>query len=102
MLQSAREDLSHSSPDFPGAVSRAIRDWQGDVLDIVSEVGQSKRNTARYLALGVTGLGVALMVVVFSQTGGITGSEVGVAGIGRLLDEIARAGDVLDVGAAFR
>ena len=80
VLQSAREDLSHSSPDFPGAVSRAIRDWQGDVLDIVSEVGQSKRNTARYLALGVNGLGVALMVVVFSQTGGITGAEVGVAG----------------------
>ncbi|WP_282006565.1 GTPase domain-containing protein [Propioniciclava sinopodophylli] len=80
VLQSAREDLSHSSPDFPAAVSRAIRDWQGDVLDIVSEVGQSKRNTARYLALGVNGLGVALMVVVFSQTGGITGAEVGVAG----------------------
>ncbi len=80
VLQSSREDLAHSSPDFAGAVSRTIRDWQGDVLDIVSEVGASKRNTARYLALGVNGLGVALMVVVFSQTGGITGAEVGVAG----------------------
>ncbi|NLE18606.1 MAG: ABC transporter, partial [Propioniciclava sp.] len=80
VLQSSREDLSHSSPEFSAAVSKAIRDWQGDVLDIVSEVGASKRNTARYLALGVNGIGVALMVVVFSQTGGITGAEVGVAG----------------------
>ncbi len=80
VLERSRDDLSHSSPDFSATVSRAIRDWQGDVLDIVSEVGASKRNTARYLALGVNGIGVALMVVVFSQTGGITGAEVGVAG----------------------
>ena len=80
VLDRSRDALSHSSPDFAAGVSRAIRDWQGDVLDIVSEVGASKRNTARYLALGVNGIGVALMVVVFSQTGGITGAEVGVAG----------------------
>lgn len=80
VLERSREDLAHSSPEFATAVSRAIRDWQGDVLEIVSEVGASKRNTARYLALGVNGIGVALMVVVFSQTGGITGAEVGVAG----------------------
>lgn len=43
-------------------------------------MGASKRSTARYLALGVNGIGVALMVVVFSQTGGLTGAEVGVAG----------------------
>ena len=80
VLAASRVDLSRSSPEFATAVSRAIRDWQGDVLDIVAEVGASKRNTARYLALGVNGIGVALMVVVFSQTGGITGAEVGVAG----------------------
>ena len=36
--------------------------------------------TARFLSLGVNGLGVALMVVVFAHTGGLTGVEVGVAG----------------------
>ena len=80
VLAGTRVDLSRSSVGFPGEVARAIRDWQGDVLELVSEVGASKRATARYLALGVNGLGVALMVVVFSQTGGITGAEVGVAG----------------------
>ncbi|MFV0453146.1 MAG: ABC transporter [Propioniciclava sp.] len=73
-------DVSRASESLPDEVARAIRDWQGDVLELVSEVGASKRTTARYLALGVNGVGVALMVVVFSQTGGLTGAEVGVAG----------------------
>ena len=80
MLAGTGEDLAHSSRDFDAEVSRAIRDWQGDVLELVSEVGASKRTTARYLALGVNGIGVALMIVVFTQTAGLTGAEVGVAG----------------------
>ncbi len=75
-----RDDLARTSPGFPDAVSAAIRSWQGDVLELVSEVGASKRSKARYLALGVNGVGVALMIVVFTQTGGLTGAEVGVAG----------------------
>ena len=59
---------------------RAIRDWQGAVLDLVADEGMGKRSKARFLALGVNGIGMALMVVVFAQTGGITGAEVGVAG----------------------
>jgi hypothetical protein len=39
-----------------------------------------KRSRARYLALGVNGVGVALMIVVFAHTGGLVGAEVGVAG----------------------
>ena len=80
ILAATRDDLQHTSPEFPAAVSAAIRSWQGDVLALVSEVGASKRAKARYLALGVNGVGVALMIVVFTQTGGLTGAEVGVAG----------------------
>ena len=39
-----------------------------------------KRSKARFLALGVNGVGVALMIVVFAHTGGLVGAEVGVAG----------------------
>ena len=39
-----------------------------------------KRTTARFLAFGVNGLAVALMVVVFVSTAGMTGAEVGIAG----------------------
>ena len=40
----------------------------------------SKRSKARFYALGVNGIGVALMIVVFAHTGGLVGAEIGVAG----------------------
>lgn len=80
ILARTRGDLSRASAEFPDLASRAIRDWQGDVLQLVGEVGADKKSTARFIALGVNGLGLALMMVVFSQTGGITGAEVGIAG----------------------
>jgi hypothetical protein len=73
-------DLARSSPDFARAAERAIRDWQGAVLDLVADEGMAKRSRARFLALGVNGVGVALMIVVFAHTGGLVGAEVGVAG----------------------
>lgn len=72
--------LGRVSSDFSEAAARVIRDWQGDVLELVGEEGKSKKAAARYLALGVNGAGVALMVFVFSQTGGLAGAELGVAG----------------------
>ena len=59
---------------------RMVRDWQSGVLDMVRTEGGDKRTTARFLAYGVNGLSVALMVVVFASTGGVTGAEVGIAG----------------------
>jgi hypothetical protein len=72
--------LGKVSLDFGASAARVIRQWQGDVLELVGTEGKGKKATARYLALGVNGAGVALMVFVFSQTGGLVGAEVGVAG----------------------
>lgn len=72
--------LGTVNSDFGQASARLIRQWQGDVLELVASEGTSKKATARYLALGVNGAGVALMIFVFSQTGGLLGAEVGVAG----------------------
>ncbi len=80
LIESSDLDLSRSSPEFERAAARAIRDWQGAVLDLVADEGMSKRSKARFLALGVNGVGVALMIVVFAHTGGLVGAEVGVAG----------------------
>jgi energy-coupling factor transporter ATP-binding protein EcfA2 len=80
LLAQSREDLSHPSAGFPAAAARAIRDWQGAVLDLVADEGMGKRSRARFMALGVNGVGVALMIVVFAHTGGLVGAEVGVAG----------------------
>ena len=80
LLDRTRVDLSRPSPEFAGATARAIRDWQGAVMDLVADEGMDKRSKARFLALGVNGVGVALMIVVFAHTGGLVGAEVGVAG----------------------
>jgi len=80
LLDRSAQDLGRAAPDFGDQAARAIRDWQGAVLDLVADTGMAKRSRARFMALGVNGVGVALMIVVFAQTGGITGAEVGIAG----------------------
>jgi hypothetical protein len=80
LVENSAEDLSRSSPEFGRAVERTIRDWQGAVLDLVADEGMGRRSKARFMALGVNGIGVALMIVVFAHTGGLVGAEVGVAG----------------------
>lgn len=70
----------------PGAGARErsqqlVHDWQGDLLELVRRQAGSKRTTARYLAFGINGIGVLLMVLVFASTGGaLLGSEVAIAG----------------------
>lgn len=54
--------------------------WQRELLEMIRSEGGSKRTTARVMAAGVNLLGVALMIVIFASTGGITGAELGVAG----------------------
>jgi energy-coupling factor transporter ATP-binding protein EcfA2 len=81
LLADAGEDLGRASRDFRRKAERAVRDWQQDVLEMVRTEGAGKRGTARFLAYGVNGLAVALMIVVFAHTGGmLVGAEAGVAG----------------------
>ena len=80
VLRHSKDDLGHPSHEFAVEAARMIRDWQGDLLDLVAVEGMSRRSQARFLALGVNGVGVALMILVFSQTGGLVGAEIGVAG----------------------
>ena len=80
LLEGGLRDPGRASRGFRDKAERTVREWQQDVLQMVANEGGERRNTARFLAYGVNGLGVALMIVVFSQTAGITGSEIGIAG----------------------
>ncbi|MCD4525213.1 GTPase domain-containing protein [Nocardioides sp. cx-173] len=80
LLARADQDLGRASRDLRRKAERAVRDWQSDVLDMVRSEGAEKRSTARFLAFGVNGLSVALMIVVFAHTAGVTGAEAGIAG----------------------
>jgi hypothetical protein len=80
LLEDSGRDLGRASRDFRARAERAVRDWQHEVLAMVRTEGADKRSTARFLAFGVNGLSVALMVVVFAHTAGVTGAEAGIAG----------------------
>ncbi|MHB1007910.1 MAG: dynamin family protein [Propionibacteriaceae bacterium] len=80
LLERAGDDLRRVSEDYPARAARAIRAWQGDVMDLVSDEGSGRRTKARIAAFGVNGVGVALMLVAFAHTGGLVGAEIGVAG----------------------
>jgi hypothetical protein len=78
-LLATHRGLDLTPDDLGERVERLVRDWQGAVLDLVREKGAGKRAAARGLSLGVNGAGVALMLVVFSTTGGVTLAEAGIA-----------------------
>jgi hypothetical protein len=80
LLDAAQADLGRSSRQLPERADRLVRDWQAGVLDLVRREGASKRASARFLSFGVNGAGLLVMVVVFASTGGLTGTEVVVAG----------------------
>jgi hypothetical protein len=87
LLSDVGEDLGRASRGLRRHAERAVREWQQDVLEMVRTEGADKRTTARFLAYGVNGLAVSLMVVVFANTAGLTGAEVGIAGGSALLGQ---------------
>jgi hypothetical protein len=79
-LLSADAGLARSSEEAAAKIERLVRDWQGDILEMVRGEGKDRRTTARIMAYGVNGLGVVLMLVTFASTAGVTGAEIGIAG----------------------
>jgi hypothetical protein len=80
LIEDSGVGLDRASRDLRARAERTVRDWQHGVLEMVRTEGAQKRSTARFLAYGVNGLSVALMVVVFAHTAGVTGAEAGIAG----------------------
>ncbi len=79
-ILTAHPDLAKPSPALRADVERLVRDWQGEVLDLVRTEGQGRRTNARIAAYGLNAIGLFLMLVAFSSTAGLTGAEVGIAG----------------------
>jgi len=80
LLEESRGELGRASRSFRPQADQTVRDWQRDVVGMVRAEGADKRTRARFLAYGVNGLSVALMIVVFASTAGLTGAEIGIAG----------------------
>ncbi|CAI9408553.1 dynamin family protein [Nocardioides sp. T2.26MG-1] len=66
-LLEGRDDLRRAGPDIRRRAESEVRAWQEEVLGLIRSEGGDKRTSARFLAYGVHGLGVALMVVTFRR-----------------------------------
>lgn len=81
--------LERASEQFRTSVAAEVRAWQDDILELVRERGAGKRAVARVLAFGINTVGIALMLVLFSQTAGLSGGEIaigaGTAGVSQTL-----------------
>lgn len=84
-LIEAHPELMAAGPELSATIERMVRDWQGQILELVHTEGQDRRTKAKTLAYGVNGVSVILMLVAFAATGGLTGAEVGIAGGSALL-----------------
>ncbi len=73
------QEMGRLGQDVDARSAAAVRRWQDRVLELVGEVGPARRGSARAIAFGVNGLGVALMMLTFASTGGVTGAELGIA-----------------------
>ena len=78
-LADAPRGIERAGRQLETDLDHELASWQEFVLDLVREQSGDKLTLARTLSTGINGIGVALMVVVFSQTGGVTGTEAAVA-----------------------
>jgi hypothetical protein len=77
---SAHPELAKPTDDLGARVERLVRDWQGELLELVRNEGRDRRTTARIAAYGINGVGLLLMLISFAHTAGLSGAEVGIAG----------------------
>jgi energy-coupling factor transporter ATP-binding protein EcfA2 len=80
MVAELNPQLSAESPKLREKASAMIREWQGSLMQLIHDNAGNKRVRARVLSLGLNVVTVALMIVVFASTGGLTGGELAIAG----------------------
>ncbi len=106
------------SSGFDASLWTRLEAWISGIADDVQQTGGQKRLLARGASVGVNAAGIGVMLATFAQTGGITGTEVGIAaatgflnqkllealfGEAALVEMIARARDRLGeaIGQTF-
>ncbi|NLF89849.1 MAG: ABC transporter, partial [Corynebacterium marinum] len=66
--------------DINGQAAELVRQWQAGLVESIQETAGDKRKRARIMSLGLNVITVALMLVVFASTAGLTGGEIAIAG----------------------
>ena len=72
--------LTRASESISEDAATLVRQWQQALLTRIQETAGQKRQRARVMSFGLNVLTVALMLVVFASTAGLTGGEIAIAG----------------------
>ncbi|MBA4247861.1 MAG: ABC transporter [Microbacterium sp.] len=80
MVAELNPQLAAESPQLRDRASAMIREWQGALMQLIHDNAGNKRIRARVVSFGLNAVTVALMIVVFASTGGLTGGELAIAG----------------------
>lgn len=72
--------LAQAGPEISERAAALVRDWQAQLVETIQNTAGDKRKQARLISLGLNAVTVALMLVVFASTAGLTGGELAVAG----------------------
>ena len=71
-------ELWAASEDLPQRLTAALERWAGGIGERIARYGQQRRGWARAASIGVNVMGTAVILAVFTHTGGLTGAEVGI------------------------
>ncbi len=72
-------ELWSVSPGFDAELRSELEGWIASIAEDVQATGGQKRFLAKGASVGVNAAGIGVMLATFATTGGITGTEVGVA-----------------------
>ena len=79
LLIAAGRELWHHDSRTPQQAKSTIEDWIADLGELITEQGAGKRRWAQVASVGINVTALVVLLAVFAQTGGITGTEFGVA-----------------------
>ena len=82
-----RPELWVPSPDFDRRLRERIDDWIDGIAREIQAHGRPKRMLARGATVGINVLGTGVMLASFTHTGGLTGTELGVAAATAFLNQ---------------
>ena len=76
----AAPELAHASTTINESASELVREWQSGLMGYIQDNAADKRMKARVMSIGLNVVTVALMLVVFASTAGLSGGELAIAG----------------------
>lgn len=74
-----QSQLWGASADLNDRLRRDLAIWTADIGEQIRMLGEQRQGWAKAASIGVNAVGTSLILAVFLHTGGLTGTEVGIA-----------------------